>query len=76
MAIQTLTFIFIGVTFVVYIGIAIWARAGTTKDFYIAGGGVPPIANGMATAADWMSQHLSSPWQELFLLSVVMVLST
>ena len=55
MAIQTLTFIFIGVTFVVYIGIAIWARAGTTKDFYIAGGGVPPIANGMATAADWMS---------------------
>ena len=55
MAIQTLTFIFVGVTFVLYIGIAIWARAGTTNDFYIAGGGVPPIANGMATAADWMS---------------------
>ena len=55
MAIQTLTFIFVGVSFVLYIGIAIWARAGTTEEFYIAGGGVPPIANGMATAADWMS---------------------
>ena len=55
MAIQTLTFIFVGVSFVLYIGIAIWARAGTTEEFYIAGGEVPPIANGMATAADWMS---------------------
>ena len=55
MAIQTLTFIFVGVFFVLYIGIAISARAGTTEEFYIAGGGVPPIANGMATAADWMS---------------------
>ena len=55
MAIQTLTFIFVGISFVLYIGIAIWARAGTTEEFYIAGGGVPPIANGMATAADWMS---------------------
>ena len=55
MTIQTLTFIFVGVSFVLYIGIAIWARAGTTEEFYIAGGGVPPIANGMATAADWMS---------------------
>ena len=55
MDIQTLTFIFVGVTFVIYIGIAIWARAGTTDDFYVAGGGVPPLANGMATAADWMS---------------------
>ena len=55
MTIQTLTFIFVGISFVLYIGIAIWARAGTTEEFYIAGGEVPPIANGMATAADWMS---------------------
>ncbi|WP_210395741.1 sodium:solute symporter family protein [Motiliproteus sediminis] len=50
-----LNFTFIGASFALYIGIAIWARAGSTKEFYIAGGGVPPIANGMATAADWMS---------------------
>ena len=55
MDVQTLTFIFVGVTFALYIGIAIWARAGNTDDFYVAGGGVPPLANGMATAADWMS---------------------
>lgn len=55
MDIQTWTFILVGITFSVYIGIAIWARAGTTSEFYIAGGGVHPIANGMATAADWMS---------------------
>jgi len=55
MDVQTLTFIFVGVTFLTYIGIAIWSRAGTTDDFYVAGGGVPPLANGMATAADWMS---------------------
>ncbi|MEE4164166.1 MAG: sodium:solute symporter family protein [Woeseiaceae bacterium] len=45
----------VGATFALYIGIAIWARAGTTREFYVAGGGVHPIANGMATAADWMS---------------------
>ena len=55
MDVQALTFIFVGVTFLIYIGIAIWSRAGTTDDFYVAGGGVPPLANGMATAADWMS---------------------
>ncbi len=55
MNVQTLTFIFVGFTFAVYIGIAIWSRAGNTDDFYVAGGGVPPLANGMATAADWMS---------------------
>jgi cation/acetate symporter len=55
MDVQTLTFIFVGITFLIYIGIAIWSRAGTTDDFYVAGGGVPPLANGMATAADWMS---------------------
>ena len=55
MDVQTLTYIIVGFTFALYIGIAIWARAGTTKEFYIAGGGVHPVMNGMATAADWMS---------------------
>jgi cation/acetate symporter len=55
MDVQTWTFILVGLTFALYIGIAIWARAGSTKDFYVAGGGVHPLANGMATAADWMS---------------------
>lgn len=52
---QFLTYLFVGVSFAIYIGIAIWSRAGSTKEFYVAGGGVPPIANGMATGADWMS---------------------
>jgi cation/acetate symporter len=55
MDLQTLTYIVVGATFALYIGIAIWARAGTTKDFYVAGGGIHPVQNGMATAADWMS---------------------
>ena len=55
MDLQTLTYLVVGFTFAIYIGIAIWARAGSTKDFYVAGGGVHPVANGMATAADWMS---------------------
>ncbi|MBU3024014.1 sodium:solute symporter family protein [Aestuariibacter sp. A3R04] len=55
MDVQLLTFIIVGASFALYIGIAIWARAGSTNDFYVAGGGVPPIMNGMATAADWMS---------------------
>ncbi|WP_213608973.1 sodium:solute symporter family protein [Pseudoalteromonas sp.] len=55
MDVQILTFIIVGLTFALYIGIAIWARAGSTNEFYVAGGGVPPLANGMATAADWMS---------------------
>ncbi|RBM70718.1 cation acetate symporter [Vibrio tarriae] len=55
MDIQTWTFILVGITFALYIGIAIWARAGSTSEFYVAGSGVHPIANGMATAADWMS---------------------
>ena len=55
MGIQTWTFLLVGLSFALYIGIAIWARAGSTKEFYVAGGGVPPVANGMATAADWMS---------------------
>ena len=55
MGILAWTWILVGVTFALYIGIAIWARAGSSKEFYVAGGGVPPIMNGMATAADWMS---------------------
>jgi cation/acetate symporter len=55
MDVSTWTYIFVGISFSLYIGIAIWSRAGSTGDFYIASGGVPKIANGMATAADWMS---------------------
>src|SRR5690606_27931656 len=55
MYLQLLTYIVVGLSFALYIGIAIWSRAGSTKDFYVAGGGVSPLANGMATAADWMS---------------------
>ncbi|KIH76790.1 cation/acetate symporter [Geoalkalibacter ferrihydriticus] len=55
MDLQVLTYLVVGATFALYIGIAIWARAGSTSDFYVAGGGVNPITNGMATAADWMS---------------------
>ncbi|MBD0849897.1 sodium:solute symporter family protein [Maribacter arenosus] len=55
MNVQTWTYILVGITFSLYIGIAIWSRASSTKDFYVAGGGVSPLANGMATAADWMS---------------------
>jgi|TARA_A100001015_G_scaffold304714_1_gene396349 cation/acetate symporter len=55
MSLQALTYLFVGISFAVYIGIAIWSRAQSTNDFYIAGKGVSPIANGMATAADWMS---------------------
>ncbi|MDA0794875.1 MAG: cation acetate symporter [Proteobacteria bacterium] len=55
MSTQMLTYLFVGLSFALYIGIAIWSRASTTKDFYVAGGGVHPMVNGMATAADWMS---------------------
>jgi len=55
MSVQIWTYILIGLTFAVYIGIALWSKVSTTKDFYVAGGGVSPWANGMATAADWMS---------------------
>jgi cation/acetate symporter len=55
MSVQTWTFLLVGITFALYIGIAIWSRAGSTKEFYVAGGGVHPVANGMATATDWMS---------------------
>ncbi|WP_405292156.1 sodium:solute symporter family protein [Algibacter sp. Ld11] len=55
LGVQNWTYILVGITFTIYIGISIWARAGSTKEFYVAGGGVSPLANGMATAADWMS---------------------
>jgi cation/acetate symporter len=55
MELQTLIYLFVGLSFAIYIGIAIWSRAGSTKEFYVAGGGVHPVLNGMATGADWMS---------------------
>ena len=55
MTTQLLTYIFVGATFALYIGIALWSRARSTNDFYVAGKDVHPVANGMATAADWMS---------------------
>jgi cation/acetate symporter len=55
MELQSLIYLFVGLSFALYIGIAIWARAGSTKEFYVAGGGVHPVLNGMATGADWMS---------------------
>ena len=55
MDLQLLTYLMAGTTFALYIGIALWSKASSTNEFYIAGGGVHPIANGMATAADWMS---------------------
>ena len=55
MDVQTLTYLFVAASFALYIGIAVWSRAASTGEFYVAGGGVHPVANGMATAADWMS---------------------
>ena len=55
MDVQAWTYIIVGLTFALYIGIAIWAKAASTGEFYVAGAGVPALANGMATAADWMS---------------------
>ena len=55
MSAQVLTYLFIGASFALYISIAIWSRSASTNEFYVAGGHVSPIANGAATAADWMS---------------------
>ncbi len=55
MSVQAWTFVMVGISFALYIGVAIWSRASSTGEFYIAGAGVPPVVNGMATAADWMS---------------------
>ena len=73
MELQYLIWIVVGLSFSLYIGIAIWSRAASTKDFYVAGGGVNPIANGMATAADWMSAAFQ--WQVLFHLEDMMAQS-
>lgn len=53
LSVQSWTYILVGLTFSLYIFIAIWSRASSTKDFYVAGGGVSPLTNGAATAADW-----------------------
>ena len=63
--------IFVGLSFALYFGIAIWARAGSTSEFYVAGGGVHPVVNGMATAADWMSAASLFLWQVCLLLVVM-----
>ena len=55
MSVQAWTFVMVGLSFALYIGVAIWSRASSTEEFYIAGAGVPSVVNGMATAADWMS---------------------
>lgn len=55
MSLQATTYLIVGLTFALYIGIAIWSRAGSTKEFYVAGGGIHPITNGVAIGADWMS---------------------
>ena len=55
MGIQSWTYLIVGLTFALYIGIAIWSRVRSTSEFYVAGQGIPAIANGMATGADWMS---------------------
>lgn len=55
MSTQMLSYLFVGLSFALYIGIALWSKASSTKDFYVAGGGVHPVVNGMATAADWMN---------------------
>ena len=61
---QLWTFILVAVTFIIYIGIAAWSRAGSTQEFYVAGGGVHPVINGMATAADWMSAASFLSWRD------------
>ncbi len=55
MGIQGWTYLLVGLSFALYIGVALWARARSTADFFVASGDVPPVMNGMATAADWMS---------------------
>ena len=73
MSTQMITYLFVGLSFGLYIGIAIWSRATSTKEFYVAGGHVPPILNGMATAADWMSaaSFISMAGIIAFILSLI-----
>ena len=61
-SLQIWTYVIVGITFLIYIGVAVWSRAGSTKEFYVAGGGVHPVLNGMATAADWMSAASFLSW--------------
>ena len=65
--IQTWTFIIVGLSFAIYIGIAIWSRASSTKDFYVAHGQVSPLANGLATAADQMTKATISIFDKTFI---------
>ena len=58
MTVQAWTFVLVTLSFALYIGVAIWSRAHSTKEFYVAGASVSPLANGMATAADWMSARV------------------
>ena len=69
MELQTTIYIFVGLSFALYIGIAIWARAGSTSEFYAAGGSVHPVMNGMATAADWMSASERTGLDRVFLVA-------
>ncbi|MHC4190072.1 MAG: hypothetical protein ACYSUB_10440 [Planctomycetota bacterium] len=62
MDIQAWTYVIVTLTFIIYIGVAIWSKASSTSEFYVAGKGVSSLANGMATAADWMSAD-SFQWQ-------------
>ena len=64
MDVQTWTYILVGITFAIYIGIAIWSKAGSTSEFYVAEGAVKPLTNGMATAADWMSAASFYLWRD------------
>jgi Na+(H+)/acetate symporter ActP len=74
MELQYWIWIAVGLSFSLYIGIAIWSRAASTKEFYVAGGGVHPIANGMATAATGCLLHHSFPWRVLYRLVDMMAL--
>ena len=69
MDVQLWTWILVGISFTLYFGIAIWARASSTKDFYIAGGGVSPLANGMATAADLLKKTPKNHWSRIGLIA-------
>jgi cation/acetate symporter len=75
MSAQVLTYLFVGLSFALYIGIAIWSRSSSTREFYVAGGHVHPLANGAATAADWM-RPLICRWLALLRLRVRTVLAT
>ena len=76
MELQSLIYLFVGVSFCNLYWYCIWAKAGSTKDFYVAGGGVHPVANGMATAADWMSAASFISLAGIIAFKVLMVVLT